>query len=90
MRSLLAAALLLIAVPAFAEQASTFAEQPPAVGALTAEDIATARRLLTGGQVGETRVYDAACCKVCKKGQPCGDSCISREKQCRKGPGCAC
>lgn len=90
MRSLLAAALLLIAVPAFAEQPSTFAEQPPAVGALTAEDIAAARRLLTGGQPGEARVYDAACCKVCKKGQPCGDSCISREKQCRKGPGCAC
>lgn len=90
MRSLLTAALLLIAAPAIAEQPSTFAGQPPAVGALTAEDIAAARRLLTGDQVGEARVYDAACCKVCKKGQPCGDSCISREKQCRKGPGCAC
>lgn len=90
MRSLLAAALLLIAVPAFANQPSTFAEQPPAVGALTAEDIAAARRLLTGAQTAEVQVYDAACCKVCKKGQPCGDSCISREKQCRKGPGCAC
>ena len=32
----------------------------------------------------------AACCKVCRKGKACGDSCISRAKTCWKGPGCAC
>ena len=31
-----------------------------------------------------------ACCKVCSKGKACGDSCISRNKQCHKGQGCAC
>jgi hypothetical protein len=30
------------------------------------------------------------CCRVCKKGRPCGNGCISRERQCRKEPGCAC
>lgn len=30
------------------------------------------------------------CCKVCSKGKACGNSCISRDKTCRKGPGCAC
>ena len=30
------------------------------------------------------------CCKVCRKGQPCGNSCISLNKTCRKLPGCAC
>jgi hypothetical protein len=30
------------------------------------------------------------CCKVCDKGQACGDTCISRAKQCHKGRGCAC
>jgi hypothetical protein len=30
------------------------------------------------------------CCKVCDKGQACGNSCISRAKQCHKGRGCAC
>ncbi len=30
------------------------------------------------------------CCKTCSKGKACGDSCISRAKQCHKGPGCAC
>jgi len=32
----------------------------------------------------------AQCCRVCRKGQPCGDGCISAEKQCRKDQGCAC
>ena len=30
------------------------------------------------------------CCKVCSKGQACGNSCISRNKNCHKGRGCAC
>lgn len=32
----------------------------------------------------------AGCCKVCSKGKACGDSCISRDKECHKGKGCAC
>jgi hypothetical protein len=31
-----------------------------------------------------------ACCKYCSKGKPCGDTCISRNKTCHVGPGCAC
>jgi hypothetical protein len=31
-----------------------------------------------------------SCCKYCSSGQPCGDSCISASKTCRKGTGCAC
>lgn len=31
-----------------------------------------------------------SCCVFCKKGIPCGNSCISASKTCRKGPGCAC
>lgn len=30
------------------------------------------------------------CCKYCRKGKACGDSCIRREYSCRKSPGCAC
>jgi hypothetical protein len=30
------------------------------------------------------------CCKVCSKGQACGNSCISRTKNCHQPPGCAC
>lgn len=31
-----------------------------------------------------------SCCKICTTGKACGDSCISRNKTCRKGSGCAC
>jgi hypothetical protein len=31
-----------------------------------------------------------ACCRVCKAGKACGDSCIARDKTCHKGKGCAC
>ena len=30
------------------------------------------------------------CCKVCSKGKACGDSCISKKYNCKKGSGCAC
>ena len=31
-----------------------------------------------------------ACCKICKKGKACGDSCINKSYTCHKPPGCAC
>ena len=31
-----------------------------------------------------------ACCKICKKGKACGDTCINKNYTCRKPPGCAC
>ena len=30
------------------------------------------------------------CCKHCRQGKACGDSCISRNDECHVGPGCAC
>lgn len=30
------------------------------------------------------------CCKICTKGCPCGNTCISCSKDCHVGPGCAC
>ena len=35
-------------------------------------------------------VSATACCKVCRKGKPCGRTCISRHKICRKPTTCAC
>ena len=42
------------------------------------------------GTLEEQRVQIAACCKTCRKGKACGDSCISKSKTCKKGVGCAC
>ena len=38
----------------------------------------------------EGEEYAQSCCKICRKGKACGDSCISRSKTCHKGKGCAC
>lgn len=35
-------------------------------------------------------IYAAECCKVCRKGKACGDSCISKTKTCNVAQGCAC
>lgn len=32
----------------------------------------------------------AQCCKICRKGKACGNSCIKRTYTCRQPPGCAC
>ncbi len=47
---------------------------------------AEARRSIDGASAPAAHT----CCKICKKGKPCGNSCIARNKTCRKGPGCAC
>lgn len=31
-----------------------------------------------------------ACCKICRTGKACGDSCIKKSHTCTKPPGCAC
>jgi endonuclease YncB( thermonuclease family) len=31
-----------------------------------------------------------SCCKICKKGKACGDSCIQQAFSCTKSKGCAC
>ena len=30
------------------------------------------------------------CCRICRRGKACGNSCIARNRTCRVGPGCAC
>jgi beta-lactamase superfamily II metal-dependent hydrolase len=37
-----------------------------------------------------TPVTSPACCRVCTTGKACGNSCISRDKQCHQAAGCAC
>jgi hypothetical protein len=39
---------------------------------------------------GAAPLHALACCKVCRKGKACGDTCISRNDECHVSPGCAC
>ncbi len=57
---------------------------------LSVYDTNSWQRLLAVGNGAEATVWKAACCKVCRKGKACGNSCISRSYTCRKGRGCAC
>lgn len=38
---------------------------------------------------GETTAAPS-CCKVCKQGKACGNSCIAKNKKCHQPKGCAC
>ena len=37
-----------------------------------------------------TAYAQRACCKVCHAGKACGNSCISRDKECHQPRGCTC
>jgi hypothetical protein len=43
-----------------------------------------------GGGAGGEGGLSSSCCKVCRAGKACGDSCISRESTCYVKVGCAC
>jgi hypothetical protein len=43
-----------------------------------------------GIQPSAALVAQSECCKICRAGKACGDTCISRDKICHVGPGCAC
>ena len=43
-----------------------------------------------GLEVSSEGALAATCCKVCRKGKACGDSCIARAKTCHQPVGCAC
>jgi len=40
--------------------------------------------------VAASSTSSQGCCKVCRKGRACGNSCIAKDKICRKPSGCAC
>lgn len=57
---------------------------------LTALALATTSLAGAAAPICGTAYASEACCKVCKKGKACGDSCIAADKKCTKGKGCAC
>ena len=65
-----------IAIPARSDNATT-ALEPVAKGEITLKRDGAKQSAQT-------------CCKMCRKGKACGNSCISRAKTCQKPPGCAC
>ncbi len=84
--TILLSLLVLLAAPvAAADQSAAAYPSSPVVGAICAAPATPAA--VPGDAASITAV---ACCRVCRKGKACGNSCISRAKTCHKGPGCAC
>ena len=50
----------------------------------------SSQELLLRPSTASDEVLAQSCCKICRKGKACGNSCISRSYTCRKPPGCAC
>jgi hypothetical protein len=46
--------------------------------------------LITACGEGDSTGPSKTCCRVCKEGKPCGDTCIARTSTCRTSGGCAC
>ena len=53
-------------------------------------DSGTRRHFASDGSKAESCRSRDECCRVCTRGVPCGDSCISASRSCHKGTGCAC
>lgn len=85
MRHLLSALAICLALPALAnEPVDAFP------GGVSDEAVLTARQRLLDAAGPQEILLHASCCKVCSKGKACGDSCISQDRQCTRGGGCAC
>jgi|GEM_PF-6180732 len=57
---------------------------------LEKEAIKTGRGCLHPNPEANSDAADTACCKICRNGKACGDSCIPWNQTCRHKPGCAC
>jgi hypothetical protein len=68
-------------VPAAAVHSALFTSVPTDNHLLTSRALADSAR--------STPVI-RTCCKVCSVDKACGNTCISRDKTCHVGPGCAC
>jgi len=40
--------------------------------------------------IDSTKNIASSCCRICRKGKACGNSCIARNRTCHQPPGCAC
>jgi hypothetical protein len=82
-----------LVVPGFAQAA----EGAPGFTPLVAEGAAPLPMMpgpvLTDGTAldgGSLEQMARNCCRICRRGKACGDSCINRAYTCHRPPGCAC
>jgi len=60
------------------------------LGFATAPGLALEPSSVDVAEAAATEEAPRECCKICRKGKACGDTCISRDRNCNEPPGCAC
>ena len=75
-------------VPHWCGSGATTCSDAP-INAVAERDLSWQRPTLSLN-TGTVTGLGAACCKVCRKGKACGDTCIKRSYECTEPPGCAC
>lgn len=62
---------------------------PPAIYFADLEASAACEPLVLDAMPDEA-ILAQGCCRVCRTGKACGNSCINRSYTCHQPPGCAC
>jgi hypothetical protein len=52
--------------------------------------LAISKGLAAHSLPNQGHIASQQCCKICRQGKACGDTCISRQDTCHVGQGCAC
>ena len=84
-----------IATVAFGNQSgSLVSQEAPSAGISATSNLESTPIYFPRAQAAPVRHSDRSsargCCRVCRTGKPCGNSCIARNKTCRTFGGCAC
>jgi len=90
--AILTAAMLMIGLAASSDAEPTTATTATGFSLFSHESPARSPAFLVsiGITAPDAAIAQQGCCKVCTIGKACGNTCISRDKQCHVGRGCAC
>lgn len=85
--------LMLLVAPAaaFEPHSDLQAHEPETSLLLEDSDLAEAFCLKINNELPEElSIAQGGCCRICRTGKACGNSCINRNYTCRQPRGCAC
>jgi hypothetical protein len=79
-----------IEAPAVAPEPEPEPELPDAIEPTVANEEMPTDSARDATEIPETSELTGECCRTCRKGKACGDTCVARDRECTVAPGCAC
>jgi len=80
-----------LSAPALADDGLSLAAQSPSLALTLSEaprsDVSEAVLALN---ISQGEALSRTCCKICRRGKACGNSCINKAYTCHRPAGCAC